>query len=108
MQYELRWVDEQARDRFLALKYSTKDDLRLYKSIERTFEKLKYDPFRGESIKKNMIPPQYRHFHNLFKMNINQYWRLLYTIKSMGESNTLVIVLDFLPHNEYDRLFGYH
>ena len=108
MQYELRWVDEQARDRFLSLKNSTKEDQKLYSSIERIFEKLKYDPFRGESIKKNRIPREYKHFSNLFKMNINQYWRLLYTVKSLDRSNTLVIVLDFLPHNEYDRLFGYN
>jgi Txe/YoeB family toxin of Txe-Axe toxin-antitoxin module len=108
MHYELRWVDEQARDRFLALKTSTKDDQKLYKSIERTFEKLKYNPFKGESIKKERIPPEYRHLNNLFKMNINQYWRLLYTVKSLDRSDTLIIILDFLPHNEYDRLFGYN
>ena len=107
MRYELRWVDERSRDRFLALKESTKDDQQLFTSIERTFEKLKLNPFRGESIKKGRIPSEYRHFCNLFKMNINQYWRLLYTVKSLDRNDTLVIVLDFLPHNEYDRLFGY-
>lgn len=107
MKYELRWVDEKARDRFRALKDSTKEDQRLYKSIEKTFEKLKYNPFRGENIKKEQIPAEYKHFHNLLKININQYWRMLYSVKSLDRENTLVIIIDFLPHNEYDRLFGY-
>jgi hypothetical protein len=101
-------VDEQARNRYFTLKYSSNEDRRLYESIGRTFDKLKYNPYSGDNIKKERIPPKYKHLNGLFKININRYWRMLYTVKSLDRSNTLVIIIDFLPHNEYDRLFGYH
>ena len=110
MGYLLRWVNESARDKWLALKASTSEDKRLYDAIERKFEMLRYDPFRGDSIKKERIPKAYEKEYaldNLLKLNINQYWRLLYYVKSLDRNTTMVIIIDFMSHNEYNRLFGY-
>ena len=110
MEYLLRWANESARDKWLALKASTSEDKRLYDTIERKFEMLRYNPFRGDNIKKEQIPKAYKKKYDLdhlLKLNINQYWRLLYYVKALDKHTTLVIVIDFMPHTEYDRLFGY-
>lgn len=110
MEYILRWVDGSARDKWLALNESTSEDKKLCESIKRKFDMLKYNPYRGDSIKKDRIPKSYKkkyNVDNLLKININQYWRLLYYVKALDRNTTLVIVVDFLPHIEYDRLFGY-
>ena len=76
MDYILRWVDGSARDKWLALNESTSEDKNLYLSIKRKFELLKYNPYRGDSIKKDRIPKSYQkkyHLDNLLKININQY-----------------------------------
>jgi plasmid maintenance system killer protein len=110
MEYILRWVDGSARDKWLALNKSTSENKKLYESIKRKFGMLKYNPYRGDRIKKDRIPKSYMkkyNLDNLLKININQYWRLLYYVKALDKDTTLVIVIDFLPHTEYDRLFGY-
>jgi plasmid maintenance system killer protein len=111
MDYLLRWVDRSAKEKWLALKTSTTEDKQLYDSMSRTFEKLKRNPYRGDRIKKERIPKSFKTKYgldNLLKININQYWRLLYFIEAYDENTVLVILLDFMPHPEYDRLFGYN
>ncbi len=91
MKYLLRWVDVSARDKWLALKASTSEDKRLYAAIERKFEILRYNPFRGDSIKKEQIPKAYKKKYgldHLLKLNINQYWRLLYDVKALDKNTT--------------------
>lgn len=110
MEYILRWVNESAREKFLALKNSTSEDKKLYNNMLKTFDKLKYNPYRGDNFKKDRIPKIYKQLYglnNLFKLNIDRYWRLLYFVKSLDRNTTLIILIDFMPHPEYDRLFGY-
>jgi hypothetical protein len=110
MDYLLRWVDRAAKDKWLALKDSTSEDRLLYANIERTIGKLKYNPYRGDRIKKERIPKSYKAKYgmdNLLKININQYWRLLYFLEAFDNTTVLVILIDFMSHPEYDRLFGY-
>ena len=111
MEYILRWVDRSTKDKWLALKRSTSEDKQLYDNIERTFNKLKVNPYLGDRIKKERIPRSYivkYGVDNLLKININRYWRLLYFIEAYDKNTVLVILVDFLPHPEYDRLFGYN
>jgi len=110
MEYIQRWVDEAVKNKFLALKESTSEDKKLYESIDKTLDKLKFNPYRGESLKKDRIPKIYKQLYglnNLFKININQYWRLMYFVKSLDRERTLIILIDFMPHSEYDKLLGY-
>jgi hypothetical protein len=111
MDYLLRWVDRSAKDKWLALKDSTSEDRRLYINIEHTIGKLQDDPYRGDRIKKERIPKSYKvkyGLDNLLKINISQYWRLLYFIEAYDNKTVLVILVDFMSHPEYDRLFGYN
>jgi plasmid maintenance system killer protein len=113
MKYELRWANEEVKEKWGALKRSTsKQDINLVKSIRRTLDKLEYNPFsRGVNIPKDRIPLSLKmeySLHNLFKIDINDNWRLVYYAKSLDRDATLVIVIDFMTHTEYNRLFGYN
>jgi hypothetical protein len=110
MEYILRWENESVRDKYFALRDGRSEDKELYKSIERKLDILKFNPYRGDNIEKKKIPGLYirkYHLNNLLKININRYWRLLYHVKSLDRDRTLVIVIDFMTHRDYDRLFGY-
>ena len=60
----------------------------------------------GDYIKKKPYPKKYRGYSNLYRIKISDYFRLIYTI--IGTSNKKVyLILDFLDHDEYNKLFGY-
>ncbi len=110
MEYILRWEDESVRDKYLALRDARSEDKELYKSMKRKLDILKYNPYHGDNIEKKKIPQPYKrkyHLNNLLKININKYWRLLYHVKSLDRERTLVIVIDFMTHVDYNKLFGY-
>ena len=47
-----------------------KEDLQLYKSIERVLNSLKKNPFFGDCVRKQLIPKELRHLPNLLKFLI--------------------------------------
>lgn len=82
----------------------------IYNSIQRSIELIKINPTYGVQIKKRMIPATYiikYGITNLWKINLANYWRLLYTILPDGEVEILALVLDILNHREYDKRFKY-
>lgn len=44
---------------------------------------------------------------NLWKYNLLNAWRLLYTVTTPSEVEIITIVLDWLPNKKYEKLFGY-
>lgn len=110
MEYILRWQDEFIRNKYLALRNSRSEDKELYKNIKNKLDILKFNPYHGDNIEKKKIPEYFLkkyHLNNLLKININKNWRLLYHVKSLDRERTLVIVIDFMMHRDYDKLFGY-
>lgn len=77
--------------------------------IDRGVEKLRRDREAGERIPKRLIPRAYLARYgvtNLWKLNLDRYWRMIYTI--VGDEIRLVsVILDVLNHKKYDRKFGY-
>lgn len=81
----------------------------MVKLIEKGIEKLKYDFRYGEHIKKEKIPEEYvKTFgvENLWKLNLNSFWRMIYTVRGT-EIEVISVVLEVLDHKDYDRKFGY-
>ena len=82
----------------------------LYKQIDRAFENLKENPFCGIQIPKRLIPKEYiKKFgplSNLWKYNLPDAWRLIYTIKN-NQIDILSVILEWLDHKEYERRFSY-
>jgi mRNA-degrading endonuclease RelE of RelBE toxin-antitoxin system len=82
----------------------------LSKSISEKLELLKQDPHFGEPIKSKFIPKWYLEKYNvkfLLKVRLSEYWRLLYTITDTGEIEIIIIIVDLIDHNKYNKLFGF-
>lgn len=81
----------------------------LWKSVDACLEELKSDSQAGTKILKNIWPTEYIRTYgvtNLYKCNLAGAHRLLYTI--YVESGVVkVLAIDFMPHKEYEKLFGY-
>ena len=81
----------------------------LKKFIERAFCDIEANPFCGVQIKKRRIPKDYCQkfgVANLWKYNLPNAWRLIYSIRG-GEVIIISIILEWLDHKEYERRFHY-
>lgn len=83
----------------------------LFKSIKRVKELIETNKFYGDNIKKDQIPEGYKKKYgitNLFRVELVGYWRLIYTLESTTNNlEILAIILDFIDHPKYDKVFGY-
>ncbi|MCW1299429.1 MAG: hypothetical protein QXD02_03855 [Candidatus Parvarchaeum sp.] len=85
------------------------DEPKVYKFLNRAFDDLKKDPECGIQIPKKLIPKYYIQRYgidNLWKYNLPNAWRLMYSIKG-SDVSVIAVVLEWLPHKEYERRFGY-
>lgn len=82
---------------------------RLYALIQAATNELKSDHEAGRHVPRYLWPKEYVRKYgitNLWKYDLDSYWRLTYTIT--GDKVRLVLVyLEFMDHKEYDRRFGY-
>ncbi len=81
----------------------------LLRSIKRATELLKKNPFSGNQIQKRLIPKKYilkYGVENLWRMELANRWRLIYTIKG-GELEVINFIVDIYDHKKYDKAFGY-
>jgi len=65
-------------------------------------------PMLGDKIQKKLWPKKYvQHgISNLFRLELSDGWRLLYTVTHQGKT-TFCIILDICDHKEYEKLFRY-
>jgi len=81
----------------------------LLQAIEREKDYLYIDQHRGIQIAKNKIPKEYIINYgvtNLWKINLPDYWRMIYTIVG-NELEIISILLEFMDHKQYNKRFGY-
>jgi|SRR3972149_2377738 len=106
MESRVIFADKGLKESFEELR--TKD-ARLFKEIEAALNAIKQNAFFGRNVKKNLIPKEliqkYR-IDNLWIYNLRKDWRLLYTITN-NEVEVLAIVLDWMNHKDYERLFKF-
>lgn len=80
-----------------------------YKEIDYNLDLLKLDPARGDKISNDLWPKVYVKkygIHVLFRIELNDGWRLIYTIS--GKGNWIICtVLEVLNHKEYEKRFNY-
>ncbi len=81
------------------------DEMQLLNSINQKISFIKANPFYGDNIKKNQIPKEYQ-VNNLWRVELSQFWRMLYTIKG-DQIEIICFILDIISHPEYDKKFGY-
>ncbi len=85
-------------------KENTKE-MQLLRSIKQKIELIRANPFYGDNIHKKDIPKEYN-VQNLWRVELSQYWRMLYTIKG-DQIEIICFILDIIDHHEYDKKLGY-
>ena len=103
------FYDKKLEDTYEQLQKEISEQKHLYKFITRAINDLKKDPMCGIKIPRRLWPQRYiRKFHmdNLWKYDLPNAWRLMYTIAA-DQVKILNIILEWHSHKEYERLFGY-
>jgi mRNA-degrading endonuclease RelE of RelBE toxin-antitoxin system len=81
----------------------------LLKSIKQKIDLLRVNPEYGINIPKNRIPKIYiidYDVNNLWKINLSNSWRMIYTIK--GNNIEIVsLIFDLMNHKNHNKKFGY-
>ena len=83
-----------------------KADRQLLESIKRSLDLLKTNPFVGNSMPHNLWPKEFSELPNLFRMELAQFWRLLYYVIG-DEVKVISVVFEISDHEHYDKIFGY-
>ena len=81
----------------------------LLKSIKSKIELLKDNPQYGIQIPKSRIPKEYVNNYdaeNLWKVNLSNAWRMLYTIRG-SNVDIVALILDVINHKDYNKKFNY-
>jgi Txe/YoeB family toxin of Txe-Axe toxin-antitoxin module len=86
------------------------EDIKLYEQLIKAFKNLQENAFCGIQIPKKLIPREYYNqfapITNLWKYNLPDAWRLIYTIKN-NEAVIFSVILEWLDHKTYERRFNY-
>ncbi len=105
---EIIFGDEKVEREFLELNNFKEKSLK--EQIEKAFCNLEEDAFCGIQIPKNLIPKEYfkrfGNLTNLWKYNLPDAWRLIYTIKN-NRITVLSVILEWMDHKEYEKRFHY-
>jgi len=106
---EVGFITKKLKSEYLLLGEGKYEDTQLFNFIQRAISDLRKNPTCGIKIPKNLWPKEYvteYGVNNLWKLNLDSYWRMIYTI--VGDQAQLIgIILEVLDHKKYDRKFGY-
>lgn len=103
------FADKQTEALFEKLKKGKFEDKRLYDFLNRAIDDLKKDPICGVKIPKKYWPKSYIQKYsltNLWKYDLPDGWRLIYTIKT-DEVMILNMILEWFDHTNYEKRFKY-
>lgn len=87
-----------------------KDDNPIKKGMVRAITDLRENAFSGIQIPKRLFPKEYIKkwgINNLWKYDLPNGWRLLYTITPENEVELISAILEWFDHKGYERRFGY-
>lgn len=80
-------------------------EIQLLNSIKKKAAILKENPFYGNNIEKNKIPKKLN-VTNLWRVELSNYWRMLYTIKG-DEIEVVCFILNIVNHDDYNKIIKY-
>ena len=104
---EIVWESEKLKNNFSKLE---KFDSLLFKQINSALDEIEKNAFCCIQVPKRLIPKKWKHYSNLWKYDLPGGWRLFYTVAppdSPGKVIVLSIVLDWMSHKDYEKLFKY-
>lgn len=103
------FISKNLKEEFDSLKEGKFEDKQLYNFIDNAINDLKKNPDCGIKISKKLWPKEYIQKYeitNLWKYNLPNAWRLVYTIEA-DEVRIVSIILEWFSHKEYERKFKY-
>ena len=80
------------------------------KALIKAIRDIKENCYCGRNVKKKLIPKKLVEKHginNLWIYNLPSAWRLLYSLTNSGEIELIAVVLDWISHKDYERLFSF-
>ena len=89
---------------------SLKPDDPVKKGIVRAIHDLKENAFSGIQVPKRLIPKSYTRkygINNLWKYDLPNGWRLLYTVTPENEVELISAILEWFNHKDYERKMSY-
>lgn len=90
--------------------YTNLQNKQLKKQLDNAFRTIENNAFCGIQIPKRLIPKGYQNklgeINNLWKYNLPNAFRLIYTIKRDNE-NIVSIILEWMSHKDYEKRFRY-
>lgn len=107
---EIRFGNENVKKAYLSLDSPKFQEKKLKIWLDRAFDDIQKDAFCSIQIPKRLIPKDYitkfGQIDNLWKYDLPNGWRLIYTIKK-DEVIILSIILEWMDHKDYERRFNY-
>ena len=87
-------------------KTPAKEDVQLLKSIYRALDLLKTNSFTGNPVPHKLWPKEFESLPNLFRIELSQFWRLLYYVTG-DEIKIISVVFEICNHDHYNKIFDY-
>lgn len=107
---EIKFAGSEVKEAYLDLGDEKFEGKQLKEWLDRAFEDLQKNAFSGIQIPKRLIPKEYIEKYgeitNLWKYNLPNAWRLIYTIKR-DEVIVLSVILEWMSHKDYEKRFNY-
>ena len=103
------FINHKLKSEFESLKDSKFEDLQLYSFIQKAVNDLRRNPSCGIKIPKKLWPKIYIQKYsitNLWKYDLPNSWRLIYTIEA-NDIKIMSIILEWFTHKEYEKRFKY-
>lgn len=103
------FVDDNLKKAFDELLSDKTTETDLYKFILRAISDLKENPFVGIKIPSKVWSKEYiREYKitNLYKYDLPNGWRLIYTVKG-NQLEILSLIIEWFDHKDYERRFKY-
>jgi len=105
----IAFISKKLKENFESLKSGKFEDKKLYNFIDRALDDIKNSPTCGKKIQKKLWPKEYikkYQITNLWKYDLPNGWRLIYTIET-NEIKIMSIILEWFDHKEYSKRFKY-
>ncbi|MFA5855755.1 MAG: hypothetical protein WC867_00205 [Candidatus Pacearchaeota archaeon] len=89
-------------------KLDINNEIRKY--ISRAIKDIQENAFCGIQIPKRLFPKEYFQKYkitNLWKYDLPDGWRLIYTITTPNKVEILAVILEWFSHTDYEKRFNY-
>ena len=106
---KVAFIDQRIKNAYESLKKGRQEEKQLLIFIDRAIDDLKKNSFCGTRIPSKFWPKDYvkkYDVNNLWKYDLPNAWRLIYTVVG-NEVEIISVILEWFDHKNYERKFKY-